>query len=76
MHAIKCPPFWGVKLLVMTCSILIGEGARVAVCLTGQLLRLELGSKLQNLILTNLHLDHEVHLYILLDNRVEKPTPM
>ena len=73
MHAIKCPPFWGVKLLVMTCSILIGEGARVAVCLTGQLLRLELGSKLQNLILTNLHLDHEVHLYILLDTRVEKP---
>ena len=45
---------------------------RLAICLTGQLVRLELGSKLDNLILPILSQGIYVDLYLLLDNELEK----
>ena len=41
--------------------------ADIAICLTGQLLRLELGSKIENLVKTNIDHGHNVSLFILLD---------
>jgi len=45
---------------------------RIAICLTGQLIRLELGSKLDNLIRPNLDKGLGIDLYVLLDNELEK----
>lgn len=44
---------------------------KIAFCVTGQLARLELESKLKNVVLPNLQIGHTVHLYILLDNEVQ-----
>lgn len=41
--------------------------SRVAICVTGQLARLELGSKIHRLVVPNLHLGSEVGLFIRLD---------
>ena len=44
---------------------------RIAICLTGQLLRLEVISKIKNLIAYNsVHLGHKVDVFILLDNDI------
>jgi hypothetical protein len=45
---------------------------KIAICLTGQLARLELLSKLVNIIIPNVKLGHTVHLFILLDSDVEE----
>lgn len=42
----------------------------VAICLTGQLIRLELGSKIENLITTNLERGLHISLFVLLDNDI------
>ena len=44
---------------------------RFAICVTGQLVRLELGSKIKNLISTNLVKGYHISLFILLDNDIE-----
>lgn len=44
---------------------------RIAFCLTGQLARLELASKLKNIFLVNIQLGHTIHLYILLDDNLK-----
>ena len=44
---------------------------RIAFCLTGQLARLELASKLKNIFQTNVQLGHTVHVFTLLDNNIE-----
>ena len=44
---------------------------RFAICLTGQLVRLELGSKILNLINTNLEKGFKISLFILLDNELD-----
>ena len=41
---------------------------RIAFCLTGQLARLELLSKIKNIIVPNVKAGHTVHLFMLLDN--------
>ena len=46
---------------------------RVAVLLTGQLVRLELRSKLENVIVPNLNAGHVVHLFVTLDSNVTAP---
>lgn len=43
---------------------------KVAICLTGQLARLELMSKINNIIIPNCKLGNTVHLFILLDSDV------
>jgi hypothetical protein len=48
------------------------EPVRLAICLTGQLVRLELGSKLKYLIKPNLDQGMSVDLYIMLDNELER----
>ena len=40
---------------------------RIAICVTGQLARLELGSKIHRLVVPNLYLGSEVGLFIRLD---------
>jgi len=44
---------------------------RIAFCLTGQLARLELASKLKNIFLVNTQLGHTVHVFILLDDNIK-----
>lgn len=44
---------------------------RIAFCLTGQLARLELASKLKNIFIVNSQLGHTAHLFILLDDNVK-----
>ena len=44
---------------------------RIAFCVTGQLARLELLSKIANVFIPNAQVGHTVHLYMLLDNRPE-----
>ena len=46
--------------------------ADYAICLTGQLVRLELGSKIQNLLQPNLMNGHSISLFVLLDNDVNE----
>jgi hypothetical protein len=48
------------------------EHKSFAVCLTGQLVRLELGSKITNFIIPNLELGHRISLFILLDSLVNE----
>lgn len=48
------------------------EHKNFAVCLTGQLVRLELGSKITNFIIPNLELGHRISLFILLDSLVNE----
>jgi hypothetical protein len=48
------------------------EKKSFAVCLTGQLVRLELGSKITNLIIPNLETGHYISLFVLLDNLVDE----
>ena len=45
---------------------------KIAFCLTGQLARLELWSKLTNIIVPNVRAGHTVHLFMLLDNQIEQ----
>ena len=45
---------------------------RIAVIVTGQLARLEVKSKLNNVILSNLRAGHVVHLFLSLDNEVDQ----
>ena len=47
------------------------SGLKVAVCLTGQVARLELLSKIHNCFLPNAKLGHLLHLFMLLDNSDE-----
>lgn len=49
-----------------------GPKTRVAVFITGQVLRLELGSKIENLVKVNLHKGLYIDLFILLDNQLEE----
>jgi hypothetical protein len=44
----------------------------MAFCLTGQLARLELSSKIRNIFIPNAELGHNVHIFILLDSEVDK----
>lgn len=44
----------------------------MAFCLTGQLARLELSSKIKNIFIPNAELGHNVHIFILLDSEVDK----
>ena len=44
---------------------------RIAFCLTGQLARLELLSKIKNIFVANVKAGHTVHLFMLLDNEKE-----
>lgn len=44
---------------------------KIAFCITGQLARLEILSKLKNVILPNVHLGHTTHLFLLLDDQVD-----
>ena len=48
------------------------EPLKIAFCLTGQLARLELWSKLSNIVIPNVKAGHTVHLFTLLDNQVEQ----
>lgn len=50
----------------------ISSPQNIAYCLTGQLGRLELISKLKNIITPNLQLGHSIHLFVLLDNRTDE----
>ena len=45
---------------------------KIAFCLTGQLARLELMTKIRNIFVPNINAGHEVHVIILLDNEIEK----
>jgi hypothetical protein len=47
------------------------ESLRFAICLTGQVVRLELGSKIENLLNTNLKKGFHISLFILLDNELD-----
>lgn len=44
----------------------------IAFCLTGQLARLELLSKIRNIFIPNAKLGHKVHIFMLLDDEVEQ----
>ena len=44
---------------------------KIAFCITGQLARLEIFSKLKNVILPNIQLGHTTHLFLLLDDQVD-----
>lgn len=44
---------------------------RIAFCLTGQLARLELLSKMNNIFFANTDLGHSVELFMMLDNRTD-----
>ena len=46
----------------------VNSDSRVAICVTGQLARLELGSKIHRLVVPNLHRGSEVGLFIRLDS--------
>ena len=65
-----------VSLIVCALSQLSGAGEvkseriNVAICVTGQLSRLELGTKIDNLVVPNLKRNLGVQLFILLDNEV------
>jgi hypothetical protein len=48
------------------------EPLKIAFCLTGQLARLELWSKITNIFVPNVKAGHTVHLFVLLDNEVEQ----
>ena len=48
-----------------------GKKLRIAIHVTGQLARLELKSKIENVISPNLKLGHTVHIYFALDNDVK-----
>lgn len=48
------------------------EPINIAFCLTGQLARLELLSKIKNIFLINAKLGHQVHVFIYLDNEIEE----
>jgi len=48
------------------------EPAKIAFCLTGQLARLELLSKVSNIFLHNAYLGHTTHVYVLLDSDVDE----
>ena len=48
------------------------EPLKIAFCLTGQLARLELWSKIANIFVPNVKAGHTVHLFVLLDNEVEQ----
>ena len=43
---------------------------KIAICLTGQLARFEILSKIKNVFFANADLGHTVHVFILLDNNV------
>ena len=45
---------------------------KIAICLTGQLARLEMLSKIINIIIPNAKIGNTVHLFVLLDNEVEE----
>jgi hypothetical protein len=45
---------------------------RIAFCVTGQLSRLEINSKVLNIFIPNAEKGYEVHVFILLDNEVDK----
>jgi hypothetical protein len=49
-----------------------GKERKIAYCLTGQLARLELLSKIANIFIHNGQIGHTVHVFILLDNDVEE----
>jgi hypothetical protein len=71
-------------LLLINIAIALGEGTNpkdetktnkpltIAFCVTGQLARLELGSKITRIFMPNVRAGHTVHSYILLDNKVEE----
>ena len=48
------------------------SAARFAVCLTGQLPRLELGTKVENLLVANLAAGHDIALFVRLSNESKK----
>lgn len=48
------------------------HNSSIAICITGQLIRLELGSKIENLVKVNLRTGHHIDLFVLLDNQLEK----
>lgn len=48
-----------------------GRKLRIAIHITGQLARLELQSKIENVISTNLNIGHTVHIYFALDNDIK-----
>ena len=50
---------------------LVSQTLRIAFCITGQLARLEILSKLKNVILPNVNLGHTTHLFLLLDDQVD-----
>jgi hypothetical protein len=66
-------------LLLITTNKALGEdkteskkNLTIAFCLTGQLARLELASKITRVYMPNVRAGHTVHSYILLDNKVEE----
>jgi hypothetical protein len=46
------------------------ESLDIAICLTGQLARLELLSKIRNIFIPNAILGHRVHVFAILDNNI------
>ena len=48
------------------------KSLRIAILLSGQLARLELLSKIVNIVIPNAKLGHTVHMFVLLDNEVEE----
>ncbi len=60
-------PF-GVVLTVLLWRVRASSAARVAVCVTGQLPRLELGTKIANFVSVNLASGHDVGLFMRLSN--------
>ena len=47
------------------------RGIKIAYCLTGQLARLELESKIRNVLMANARAGNTPHLFVLLDNEIE-----
>ena len=48
------------------------KSVKIAILLSGQLARLELLSKIVNIVIPNVQMGHTVHLFVLLDNEVEE----
>ena len=54
--------------MILVFSVEISVSSRIAICLSGQLARLELGSKIARMIRPNLEKGHHISLYVVLDN--------
>ena len=56
-----------IHLILFQISIISSQSLRIAICITGQLARLELISKIRNVFIPNMLIGHYIDVYILLD---------